>query len=147
MNLLVAVGLVEHHRERWRARSDSSDNQSAAEHTFDCSQFRRRVVASGLIALVGALLIADYFVEFLFASLLIIVTVLLLLGIIFILAACDLLRIRNHFHAHREGAHHARRALLDEAERLLAEKHLRDNQQGPELPERMGSPHDTSKCD
>jgi len=127
--LLVAIGLVEHHRETWRARQDAADDSNAAEHVFHRSQFRRRFVASSLIALVGALLVADYFVEDLFASLLLIAAVLLLLPVIFMLAVWDVLSIHKHFHTDRKEATQARRALMDEAERLLAEKQLREQDQ------------------
>ena len=130
--MLVAIGLVEHHRETWRSRLNSSNDRDTTKHLFHQAQFRRRVAASSLIALVGALLVADFFVTNLFASLLLISVVLLLLGIIFVLAAWDLLSIRNHFRADPNGANRARRDLLDEAERLLAEKQLRDKQQSSE---------------
>jgi len=130
--LLVAIGLVERHRETWRARLNAVKDCNAVEHLFHRSQFRRRVAASSLIALVGALLVADYFVEYPLASLLLIAAVLLLLPAIFLLAVWDMLSIHKHFHADREGATQARRALMDEAERLLAEKRLRDQQKSSE---------------
>ena len=134
MILLVAIGLVEHHRERWRGRSNSSGEDQASEQVYYRSQFRRRVAASSLIALVGALLIADSFVANLFAAnlfarLLIIFAVLLLLAVIFMLAVWDMLSIHRHFHTDRAGANRARLALMNEAERILAEKHRRDQQQ------------------
>lgn len=139
--LLVAIGLVEHHRETWRARRNAAKDSDAAEHLFHRWQFRRRVAASSLIALVGALLVADYFVEYPLASLLLIAAILLLLPVIFMLAVWDMLSIHKHFHTDRKEATQARRALMDEAERLLAEKHLRDREQSSESNEQMES-HD-----
>lgn len=139
--LLVAIGLVEHHRETWLARLDAAKDTNTAEHLFHRGQFRRRVAASSLIALVGALLVADYFVENPLASLSLIAAILLLLPVIFMLAVWDMLSIHKHFHVDREGAAQARRALMDEAERLLAEKQLRDREQSSEQDQQMES-HD-----
>ena len=127
--MLVSIGMVQHHRERWSAHQ--SVEQSSAEDSqqdilaYYRKQFIRRTSASILIGLVGGLLIADYFVVELTPSVIIIMLVMILLLPIFGLGLWDAFAGQIQYRSEMSDVHHARQAMHEEARRLMEQKHRR----------------------
>lgn len=117
--VLFAIGLIQHHREKFRAGIAAGGAEIAhQEREFLNSRKRRRLIAGSLILLVGALFVADSLIEDVLASVVMIIVVLSLMPVMFVLAVIDFYYSQQHLRPQLQSTSDAKRALIEEADRL-----------------------------
>jgi ABC-type multidrug transport system fused ATPase/permease subunit len=127
---LFAIGLVHHHREVWRRMLAKGLNPSSKEYSYFVGQMRRRAFTSGLISLVGFLMIlyavatVYWPIRGLLVSL--IGVMLLLLVVISMLASWDFFSVHRLLRLQQKRLAQSRADLVEAARQARIRKEQRD---------------------